>query len=83
MTPEERLARIKQLEDLIDASEKELGELIRSCSHEHVIDDDETAFCKDCGRGLGWYCPDNPTHVCEYGEDGEDCIHCGQPDERK
>lgn len=44
-----------------------------------------SGVCSKCGKGTGsWYCPSNPpSHVCEYPDDDEYCIHCGNPDERK
>jgi hypothetical protein len=40
--------------------------------------------CSVCGIDGGWWCPKNPpTHACEYRDIEENCIHCGQPDERK
>lgn len=47
-----------------------------------------TVKCKFCKCGLGWHCPDNKNGYCEYnpelgGWEGESCIHCGSPEERK
>ena len=40
--------------------------------------------CAVCGKQLGWHCPVNPKGYCEYDEEnGEDCIHCHIPQERK
>jgi len=46
------------------------------------------AVCKKCNKHFGWWCPDRPDKSkpwCEYNWEthGEDCIYCGQPEERK
>ncbi len=44
------------------------------------------ACCRECEVELGWFCPKSPTRACQYNEDDadhEDCIHCGDPEERK
>jgi len=38
--------------------------------------------CAVCGKDGGWYCPKSPNSCCEYDEN-EECIYCGQPEERK
>jgi hypothetical protein len=40
-------------------------------------------FCSVCGENLGWYCPKNPKQYCEYDGKTEECIYCGEPEERK
>lgn len=54
------------------------------CKHpvDKIVRSGLSAKCKECGTTLGWWCPDNPTHQCEYDE-WEECIHCGHPEERK
>lgn len=55
----------------------------RQCHHKIIKDTRcEIAVCSICGSQFGWYCDKSPTHHCEY-EVGENCIHCGQPEERK
>ena len=39
--------------------------------------------CEKCEAHLGWYCEQSPTQMCEYKDGDENCIHCGQPEERK
>lgn len=41
--------------------------------------------CSICGKDFGWHCPVNPKQYCEYNYkvNGENCIHCGIPEERK
>lgn len=59
--------------------------------HEHQVAQDTTgslAVCSVCGNSLGWYCPDSPTHLCDYRQEDESydedcCRYCGQPEERK
>lgn len=46
------------------------------------------AKCAVCGEYYGWWCPDDPSNVCDYEhEDGsydeDNCRYCGMPDERK
>lgn len=76
-----------------------LGDITRLCINHHMIkgrmlysprqekvvtiDSEDSVSCAVCGVGFGWFCPSNPKQYCEYGEHGEDCIHCGQPSERK
>lgn len=48
----------------------------------------ETSACWICGKEFGWYCPDSPDHICDYGGPdwelhSEYCIYCHQPEERK
>lgn len=48
----------------------------------------ETGACWICGKEFGWYCPDSPDHICDYGGPdwelhSEYCIYCHQPEERK
>jgi hypothetical protein len=35
----------------------------------------------------GWVCAESPTKRCQYNDEldpaHDDCIHCGQPEERK
>lgn len=42
-----------------------------------------SVFCAICDKEFGWYCPKNPKGYCEYPEENDTCIHCGEPDERK
>ena len=46
------------------------------------------AVCSTCGKDLGWWCEDSPSHTCDYWqEDGsydeDQCRYCGEPEERK
>ena len=54
---------------------------------EYKWEDWGSAQCEVCGVGLGWYCTESPKHYCEYDPTdenaGDDCIHCGEPEERK
>jgi hypothetical protein len=52
------------------------------CTHSYV-EKDESAICAICEDRGGWWCPDNPSHLCEYQGGSEYCIHCGAPEERK
>jgi hypothetical protein len=44
-----------------------------------------SVHCAICDKDFGWYCPVNPKHYCEYDykKNGENCIHCHVPSERK
>ena len=61
------------------------------CFHGHTIDPDEYeaesfAKCCECNRILGYYCAENKPSLCEYEETdyaNDNCIHCGNPEERK
>ena len=66
---------------------KELYEsLLAECAEKHVIVKNYgLALCLVCDEELGWWCPDNPdTHTCEYknGYADDECIHCGNNEER-
>jgi len=57
--------------------------MARICNHEvkdqeKVEDKNSFAQCKICGDYLGWYCPDNTTHLCTYNNISI-CVHCGKP----
>lgn len=46
------------------------------------------AVCGTCGKELGWWCEDSPTHTCDYWQDDgsydeDQCRYCGEPEERK
>ena len=53
------------------------------CEHLVIEDQDEGAVCGKCKKDFGWFCQISPKHFCEYGDDGECCIHCGAPEERQ
>lgn len=58
---------------------------IREC-REHIYGvKGGRACCIICGHDGGWYCPEAPLHVCQYdwSENGEWCIYCSEPKERK
>lgn len=77
-----KMKKYKQLENDIN---KNIKSLRKKCKHEKLdITWYGTATCKICGEEFDWYCPTSPTLECEYDNDhGEDCIYCGQPEERK
>jgi hypothetical protein len=68
---------------------------LKQCTHTFVkrSKSSDTAVCDVCGMHGGWYCPESPTHICDYehydGEmgyyyhDEDDCIHYHEPEERK
>lgn len=73
----------------VETAKARLESLRANCVHRIVPDNPEDpessdGVCDDCGKTTGsWFCPKNPpTHVCEY-TNGEWCIHCGNPEERK
>lgn len=57
--------------------------LIRSCPHDIQGDGAGGAQCVVCGMSFGWFCPTAPNKHCEYKDDPDSCIYCGQPEERK
>ncbi|MGX1195744.1 hypothetical protein [Metabacillus sp. SLBN-84] len=80
--------QIEQVRAEHDALNIKLQQLLDSCEHETVVKlSCDSAQCDICQENLGWYCPDprNPVRTCEYDwdENGEDCIYCGAPEERK
>lgn len=66
----------------VDAAQGVYRALKAKCSHAYR-NIDESAVCSICGDRNGWWCPDNPTGLCEYEGGREWCSHCGAPDERK
>ena len=54
----------------------------KKCDHLIIEDDCGSASCEKCGEDFGWYCQISTKRFCEY-EGEEDCIHCGEPEERK
>lgn len=46
--------------------------LERECKHEEVIHnrfsdgENGSVCCSVCGKDLGWWCPESPSHICEY-----------------
>ena len=36
------------------------------CTHDEVEQKYNSCVCAICGETLGWWCPDSPTHTCEY-----------------
>lgn len=78
-------------------AQSELNKLIWECSRRgHVVTKREKsggAYCAICRIPLGWWCPKSPDHLCHYpNEEGyekyenvywENCVFCGEPNERK
>ena len=69
------------------AVQKKIRDFRRACQHKVARYDENVyhANCEECGEDLGWSCPKNPKGFCEYDfpKSGEECIHCGEPEERK
>lgn len=58
------------------------------CEHTWGPTKFEMAVCTKCGYYAdSWYCPASTTHLCQYDNDEDpahdNCVHCGQPEERK
>ena len=54
----------------------------------NTIKRNDSTICEYCGKGFGWWCPKSENNICDYNqEDGtydpDQCIYCGQPNERK
>jgi len=89
-TPKSIKKILAKMNGLYDQKTKELriieaaiSQIKRHCSHVIVKDPRcDIAVCSTCGIQFTWYCDKSPVHHCEY-EMGENCIHCGQPEERK
>lgn len=80
--------RIEQIEKAIAELNHELQTIKLFCDHDIVKTDWDSAQCDICKEDFGHWCPDSPTHFCDYDqEDGsydEDCCrYCGNPEERK
>jgi hypothetical protein len=73
---EDKRAKLSALQD-------EYNSLLRKCPHDIQPRSPGIAVCVVCQKHFGWWCPESPKHFCEYGEDPDSCIYCGQPEERK
>lgn len=84
LTPEQlRLqADISVAAAIKEHADRRYYDLVRSCKDHLYTNEYDSAICCICGSDGGWWCPDSETHTCDY-TDGEFCIHCGAPDERK
>jgi hypothetical protein len=74
MTPQERKAKIKQLNDEARDKRHESFDLAQACPHkilEQQPDEHGYGFaeCEGCDTQFGWYCPDSPDRVCHYHTD--------------
>jgi hypothetical protein len=65
----------------IAEEERRISELYARCNHVILFNHADVAMCDECGRDFGWYCPVNER--CEYDHGDENCVHCGEPSERK
>lgn len=74
--------RLAEIREQIRALYMEQAKLVLDCQHV-IIESHDSAHCDICGKDFGWWCPDSTTHICQYEDDSECCIFCGQPDERK
>lgn len=94
-SPEFRAVKLKYeaaKKALLEVTE-ELQKIRSSCDHvaAHMVGKkdltSEGAVCEKCQADLGWWCPINPKHYCEYNEEEDPCrdfcIHCDNPEERK
>ena len=77
MTPAERKAKIKELNDRGRELRSEAYDLAQACQHKIVVlptpPPDEHGYgfaeCEGCDCDFGWYCPDSPDHICHYHTD--------------
>lgn len=74
---------------------KKLGQeryhILSQCNHQidkipNKKNKNESVRCIHCDESF-WFCPKSPNHICKY-DDKKDpahdnCIYCGQPEERK
>ena len=72
---------LNEIQKLLWAAEKECREHVYAAYSDYAA----AVCCVICGKHGGWYCPESPSHACEYDWKmrGENCIHCGEPQERK
>ena len=77
--------QIQQAQKEKDEASRKLARLMIACTHEKIKKSYASAVCDTCGRDFGWFCPKSSDNACEYNWEthGEDCIYCGQPEERK
>ena len=89
---------IKLLRKAVDVASSALYIAQKACEHEFFTHDpyDPTdrwfsstfAPCTKCGIDGpdGWYCHTSPTKLCDYKDEDwmcDNCIYCGNPQERK
>jgi hypothetical protein len=91
LSPSERKERIRVMKSAQENLSLALMVLSQDCPHIILEKQPEdfggwpdygAAECDICGQSFGWYCPDSPDRYCHY-KVGENCIYCGDPDERK
>lgn len=89
--------KIQTAKAIADEANHTLNKLRLSCTHyiKPITSNNDScsAVCEICGSYEGWYCSESPNHVCNYEHydeemggrywDEDDCIYCGQPEERK
>ncbi|MAH47800.1 hypothetical protein CMI37_18405 [Candidatus Pacearchaeota archaeon] len=83
MNPEARRKRIDELREKIVPLKDELEGLVFGCSHETVVEVNNSAECYICGDDLGLWCPASSDHLCSYSQNGEICDYCGGFRERQ
>ena len=77
----ERQAQIRKLSDQIDQIQREKDEL-RTAAILRMFPNRQGQRFET--NENGWFCDASPTGTCVYtNEDGEECIICGNPEERK
>lgn len=85
---QKRLKReILEAKEEMIATANDYHELLNKCEHS-IVKRNESAICEVCNKNFGWWCPDSPGHMCDYSDGSdmnfsENCLFCGQPDERK
>lgn len=73
---------LRDIRDKIAKLQADKFILEQTCTH-NIIKFHDSAICDICNYDFGWWCPDSPTHYCEYKDFSEYCKYCGEPSERK
>lgn len=78
--------QIRILEDLADKLGYKIIKKVPTVCRKHIPDvkpNSDSVYCKKCKTDLGWKCPVSSDKVCHYKNGQENCIFCGEPNERK
>lgn len=83
----ELFLELKELRNRESKICSEIYNIQKNCIHNVIPtgsnSTESSGICSECGKDTGWYCPDNPSHICQYDEWGDYCLFCNQPNERK
>lgn len=83
-TVSELKVEIAGLNKRVSELQQQMTDIQKACVHTPYKTSYGSALCQHCQKRLGWWCYISPKNYCEYDDKhGENCIHCGEPEERK